>query len=50
MLTRLKELADKVGLNCLRQATDNGTWLTTIPNFLNGTELSREEFKDNLLL
>ena len=41
---------DGAGLNCLQKATDNGAWLTDIPHCLNGTELSWEEFQDNLLL
>ena len=49
-LTRGKKLAYRAGLNCLRRATENGAWLTDISHCLNGTELSREEFQDNILL
>ena len=45
-----KELEDRVGLNCLRQATYNGAYLTAIPHRLNGMGFSWEEFQDNLLL
>ena len=31
-------------------ATRNGAWLSAVPHRLNGTELSREEFRDNLCL
>ena len=41
---------DRVVLNCLWRVTESGTWLTAIPYCLNGMELSREEFQDNLLL
>ena len=41
-LIRRKELTDGTGLNRLRQATDNGAWLTAIPHCLNGTELPKE--------
>ena len=49
-LARMKDLVDGAGLNCLWRATDNGSWLTAILQRLNGTELSREELQDNLLL
>ena len=45
-----KELADEAGLNCLQQEMENGAWLTAIPHHLNGTELSWEEFQENILL
>ena len=48
VLTIRKELADGAVLNCLRQATENGAWLTAIPHCLNVTVLSREEFQDNI--
>jgi hypothetical protein len=32
------------------RAKEAGTWLTTMPNRLNGTELSAEEFRDSLRL
>ena len=50
VLTRSKELTDREVLNCLWRAMDNGVWLMDIPQRLNVTELSREEFQDNLLL
>jgi hypothetical protein len=34
----------------LLRAKETGTWLTTMPNRLNGTELSAEEFVDSLRL
>ena len=36
--------------NRLNRATRNGAWLSAVPHRLNGTELSREEFWDNLRL
>ena len=45
-----KELIDGAGLNRLRWAAKNGAWLTATPQRLNRTELSREEFRDNLLI
>ena len=36
--------------NRLHRATRNGAWLSAITHLLNGTELSREEFWDNLCL
>ena len=49
-LTRLKDLVDRVELNRLRRAMDNGAWLTAIPHCLNGTELSMEEFQENIFI
>ena len=40
VISRRKEQADEAGLNFLRQATENGAWLTAIPHQLNGTEFS----------
>ena len=34
----------------LHRATRNGAWLSAVPHHLNGTKLSREEFRDNLCL
>ena len=36
--------------NRLHRATRNGAWLSAVPHRINGTELSREEFLDNLRL
>ena len=44
------ELADREGLNFLRRAMKNGACPTYIPYCFNGTELSRNEFQDNILL
>ena len=49
-LDRRKELAGGQEINRLHRATRNGVWLSTVPHRLNGTELSREEFRDNLRL
>ena len=49
VLTRQKEQADKVGLNCRQRATDNDGWQKVIPQRLSSTELSWEQFQDNLL-
>jgi hypothetical protein len=44
-----RRLAMKVR-NRLKRNKRNGGWLTCIPNALNGTRLTREEFRDNLRL
>ena len=49
-MRRRKELADRTELNRLLKPTDNGAWLTAIPQRHNGMKLSREEFQDNLLI
>ena len=36
--------------NRLHRATRNGAWISAIPHCLNGTELSWEEFRDDLRL
>ena len=36
--------------NRLHRATRNGAWLSAVHHRLNGTELSREEFRDNIRL
>ena len=36
--------------NRLQRAIGNGAWLSAVPHHLNGTELSWEEFPDNLCL
>ena len=45
-----QELAGGQEKNHLHRSTRNGAWLSTVPRRLNGTELSREEFRDNLRL
>ena len=47
---RQKELTGSQERNRLRRATGNGAWLSALPHCLNGKELSREEFQDNLHL
>ena len=47
---RLQEIAGGQERKCIHRATRNGAWLSTVPHRLNGTELSREEFQDNLRL
>ena len=47
---RRKDMADRAVMNRLQQATENGVWLTDIPQRHNGTKLSSEELQDNLLL
>ena len=49
VLTRRKDLSDRAVLNRLRQATENGSWITAISHRLNITELPWEEFQDNIL-
>ena len=36
--------------NRLHKETRNGAWLSDVPHRLNGTDLSWEEFRDNLCL
>ena len=45
-----QEQAVRQEKNRLHRATMNGAWLSVVPHCLNGTELSREEFRDNLRL
>ena len=47
---RRKEQAGGQDRNRLHRATRNGAWLSAVPHHLNGTELSQEEFRDNLRL
>ena len=49
-LARIKELTGSQERNCLHRATSNGAWLSSVPQRHNGTELSREEFRDNIRL
>ena len=45
-----KERAGRQKKNRLHRITRNGAWLSAVPHRLNGTELSPEEFQDNLCL
>ena len=45
-----KEMAGGQERNRLHRAIRNGSWLSAVPHRLNGTELSREKFRDNLRL
>ena len=49
-LFELQEQAGRQEKNRLHRETRNGAWLSAVPHRLNGTELSREEFRDNLCL
>ena len=49
-VARQKELAGGQERNRLHRATRNGAWLIDLPHRLNVTELSLEEFWDNLRL
>ena len=49
-LARQKELAGGQERNRLHKAKRNGAWLSAVCHCLNGTELSWEEFQDNLRL
>ena len=49
-LVRQKELSGGHDRNRLHREKSNGAWLSAVPHRLNGTELSREEFRDNLCL
>ena len=49
-MARQKELAGGEERNRLHRATRNGAWLSDVPHCLSGTELSQEEFRDNLCL
>ena len=49
-LPRQNNLAGGQERNRLPRATRNGTWLTSVPHRLNGTELYWEEFRDNICL
>ena len=40
----------KVATKRLEQVGETGAWLSVIPNRFDGTELSREEFQDNLAI
>ena len=45
-----QEQAGGKEINRLHRATGNGAWLSAIPHRLNSTELSWEEFQDNIRL
>ena len=49
-MARRKELVDGQYRNYLHRATRNGAWLSAVSHGLNYTELSLEEFQDNLCL
>ena len=49
-MARQKELAGGQERNRLHRETRNGVWLSAIPHRLNSTELSQEEFRDNIRL
>ena len=49
-VARWKELEGGQDRNRIHRATRNGAWLSSVPHRINGTELSREEFWDNLCL
>ena len=50
VLTRRKDLAEGVVLNCIRQEIWNGAWTMAITQCVNNTEFSRELFQDSILL
>ena len=49
-VARRKELADGQERKRLHRETRNGAWLSAVLHLLNGTELPREEFRDNICL
>ena len=49
-LARRKELVGGQKRKFLHRATSNGVCISSVPHRLNGTELSQEEFEDNLRL
>ena len=49
-MARRKELSGGQERNRLHRETRNRAWLSALPHRLNGTELSQEEFWDNLRL
>ena len=52
-LSELFERHEQAGCqekNLLHRATRNGAWLSAVPHCLNGTKLTRDEFRDNLRL
>ena len=49
-VARRNELAGGQERNRLHRETRNGAWLSAVTHRLNGTELSQEEFRDNICL
>ena len=49
-LARRKDMTGVQDSNRAHRTTRNGAWLSSVPHCLNGTELSQEEFQDNLCL
>jgi hypothetical protein len=49
-LDRLCAAARPPAARRMKRSQETGAWLTAMPNALNGTELSEEEFRDNLRL
>ncbi len=49
-LEGLKSSGGRKVAKCLGQMGKTGAWLSVIPNHFDGTELSREEFQDNLAI
>ncbi len=50
IFAQLLAAADTSTKRRMLRAKETGTWLTTMPNRLNGTELSADEFRDSLRL
>jgi hypothetical protein len=50
IFTQLLAAADTSTKRRMIRAKETGTWLTTMPNRLNATELSADEFRDSLRL
>ena len=50
ILAPLLEAADPAVTHRMMRSRETGTWLTAVPNILNGTELSADEFQDSLQL
>jgi hypothetical protein len=46
----IKASAGAADARRMQRATETGAWLTAMPSALNGTELSADEFRDNLRL
>ena len=49
-ISRQKYLLGGQKRNRIQRGTSNGSWLSALLHHLNGTELSQEEFQDNLCL